>query len=43
MRLKRQFSPPQKGKNERENEEFLREKQAKFRNKLTDLFNIKTR
>ena len=28
MRLRRQFSPPQNGKNERENEGFLREKQG---------------
>ena len=41
MSLRRQFSPPQNGKNERENEGFLREKRGKFGNKLTDLHNIK--
>lgn len=42
MSLRRHFSPPQNGKNERENEGFLHRKREKFRNILTDLFNIKT-
>ena len=43
MRLKRQFSPPQNGQNKMENEVFLLEKQGKFRNIITILFNIKTK
>ena len=43
MSLRRQFSHPQNGKNERENEVFLREKRGKFRNKLTILLYIKTK
>ena len=42
MSLRRLFSHPQNGTNERENEGYLREKRGKFRNKLTDLSNTKT-
>lgn len=43
MRLRRQFSPPQNGKNKMKNEVFLLEKRQKLRNNLTDLPNIKTK
>lgn len=43
MRLKRLFSHPQNVQNKMGNEYFLLEKRQKFRNKLTNLHNIKTK
>lgn len=43
MRLKRLFSHPQNIQNKMGNEYFLLEKRQKFRNKLTNLRNIKTK